>query len=192
MSAGAVELRPLRRDDLPLVGRWLAEPLVHRWWHQDWSPEALEREFGPNLDGRDPGEVLLAYAGGAPFGLVQRYAIGSYLEYVEELSPVLTLPPGALSLDYLVGEPDRRGQGLGTAAVAAAVAGGWVAYPEAPCVLVPVAAGNVASWRTLERAGFTRVAEVELEPDNPADPRDHVVYRVDRPASSPQSVPGAT
>jgi hypothetical protein len=46
-----------------------------------------------------------------------------------------------------------------------------------------VAAGNGASWRALERAGFHRVAEGELTPDNAADPPDHVVYRLTRPAS---------
>ena len=49
--------------------------------------------------------------------------------------------------------------------------------------LVPVHADNRASWRALERAGFTRVAEGDLEPDNPQDTRDHVVYRRRRATS---------
>ncbi len=48
-------------------------------------------------------------------------------------------------------------------------------------MLVPVAAGNVASWRALERAGFVRVAEGPLTPDNPVDPTDHVLYLLRRP-----------
>ncbi len=47
---------------------------------------------------------------------------------------------------------------------------------------MPVAAGNRASWRALERAGFTRIAAGPLPPDNPIDPPDHVVYRLMRPA----------
>jgi RimJ/RimL family protein N-acetyltransferase len=42
--------------------------------------------------------------------------------------------------------------------------------------IVPVAAGNVGSWRALERAGFVRVAEGDLEPDNPVGPPLHYVY----------------
>lgn len=178
-----VALRPMARADLPLLGRWLAEPLVARWWHHEASPEALERDFGPSLDGRDRTELLLAETGGAPFGLIQRYPIGAYREYVEELSAVCPVPAGALSVDYLIGEPARRGLGLGAAMIAEGVAGGWVAYPDARCVLVPVAAGNIGSWRALERAGFRRIAEGELEPDNPIDPRDHYVYRADREAT---------
>jgi aminoglycoside 6'-N-acetyltransferase len=49
-------------------------------------------------------------------------------------------------------------------------------------VIVPVHADNIASWRTLEKAGLTRVAHGELDPDNPIDDRRHYIYRVDRPA----------
>jgi len=47
---------------------------------------------------------------------------------------------------------------------------------------VPVSTANVASWRALEKAGFARVGTADLEPDNPVDSREHVVYRLDRPA----------
>jgi aminoglycoside 6'-N-acetyltransferase len=36
----------------------------------------------------------------------------------------------------------------------------------------------------LERAGFERVAEGELEPDNPIDSRDHYIYRRRRQAGT--------
>jgi len=38
------------------------------------------------------------------------------------------------------------------------VAAGWPLHPDADDVIVPVATGNVASWRALERAGFRRIA----------------------------------
>ena len=34
----AVELRPLQRADFPLLARWLAEPLVARWWAHETTP----------------------------------------------------------------------------------------------------------------------------------------------------------
>jgi aminoglycoside 6'-N-acetyltransferase len=175
-----VELRPLRRADLPLLCRWLAEPLVARWWHHDSSPEAVERDFGPSLDGEDVTALYVAESGGVPFGLVQVYPIEAYPEYVEELAPVCAVPPGALSIDYLVGEPEARGRGLGAAMIAAAVARGFADHPGAGDVLVPVALGNEASWRALRRAGATWYAEGELEPDNPIDPPQHVVHRFTR------------
>ena len=66
--------------------------------------------------------------------------------------------------------------------ITALVEAGWSDIPAADTVVVPVATANTASWRALERAGFRRVAEGELEPDNPIDDRAHVVYRIDRPS----------
>ncbi len=176
-----VTFAPLRRQDLPLLARWLAEPLVARWWNHDTTPEAVEREFGPALDGLEATELFLVVTD-RPVGLVQRYPIAAYPEYVEELAPVYAVPEGALSIDYLLGEPEARGHGLGAELIRAFVAGSWTACPGADDVVVPVAVGNRASWRALERAGFHRVAEGPLEPDNPIDPPDHYVYRTTRPA----------
>jgi aminoglycoside 6'-N-acetyltransferase len=125
----------------------------------------------------------VASVDGRPCGLIQRYAIESYPEYLVELAPVLPVPPGALSIDYLIGEPDVRGRGVGSTMIAAFVAESWAAFPDANDVIVPVSAANTASWRALERAGFARVAEGELEPDNPRDSREHFIYRQARPQS---------
>ena len=183
MLDGPVTFRPLRRADFGLLTRWLEEPAVARWWAHETTPEAVEADFGPGVDGEDPTQRLLALTGGRPFGLVQRYRIADEPEYLEELSPVVDVPPRALSIDYLIGEPDVRGGGAGTAMLAAFVADSWAVHPDADAVLVPVAAGNVASWRALEKAGFTRVAEGPLTPDNPIDPPDHVLYLLRRPAA---------
>jgi aminoglycoside 6'-N-acetyltransferase len=177
-----IAFRRLRRDDFPLVARWLAEPAVARWWNHEVTPEAVERDFGPSVDGHDPTEMFLALSGGRPFGFIQRYRIAAEPEYAAELARVCALPPGALSVDYFIGEPDMRGRGLGAALIAEMVARTWADHPDAGGIVVPVAAGNAASWRALERAGFARIAEGELEPDNPIDPRDHVIYAIPRPA----------
>jgi aminoglycoside 6'-N-acetyltransferase len=93
-----------------------------------------------------------------------------------------------LSIDYLVGTTAHRGRGLGTALVRAAVDRGFADHPDAHDVVVPVHVENRASWRALEKSGFTRVAEGDLEPDNPQDTRAHVVHRLTRwPAGSPRT-----
>ncbi|MPQ98519.1 GNAT family N-acetyltransferase [Modestobacter sp. I12A-02628] len=181
MADEPITFRPLRRSDLPLLAGWLAEPLVHRWWHDEHDPATLERDYGPCIDGAEPTQVFLAEQAGRPFGLIQRYEITSYPEDAAELDAVYPVPPGAISVDYLIGEPAARGRGLGGRMVAAFVELCWAAHPHAQDVVVPVAAGNAASWRSLEAAGFARVAEGGMTPDNPVDPRDHVVYRLRRP-----------
>jgi len=176
-----IAFEPLQRSHFGLVARWLAEPLVARWWNHETSAAAIERDFGPSLDGHDATEVFVAAVAERPFGLIQRYPIDAYAEYVEELSTVCAVPAGALSVDYLIGEPDVRGRGLGAALIAAFVDRSWPLYPRADDVIVPVSAGNRASWRALERAGFRRIAEGDLQPDNPRDSLKHYVYRMRRP-----------
>ena len=51
----------------------------------------------------------------------------------------------------------------------------------ASAVIVPVHAANVGSGAVLERTGFRAAADADLEPDNPAHDRRHVIYRTDRP-----------
>ena len=171
-----VAFRPLTRADFDLLGGWLAEPLVARWWCHEHSAAALERDFGPSVDGDDPTEVFIATVGGRAFGLIQRHRIADAPDYERELRALWPLPVGALSIDYLIGEPDLRGRGLGSTMIATLAGQTERDLQGAADIVVPVAAGNRASWRALERAGFRLVATGPLTPDNPADPPDHVVY----------------
>lgn len=184
MPRYAVGFRRVERADFPLLARWLATPPVRRWWNHEWSPEAVERDFGPTVDGREPNEDWLALVDGEPVGLVQRSLVEAYAENLREFRSLVEVPPGAVTLDYLVGDPTRLGQGIGSAMIAAMVERTWHELPDAPAVLVAVVAANTASWRALEKAGFRRVASGDLPPDNPVDDPLHHVLRIDRPAAS--------
>jgi aminoglycoside 6'-N-acetyltransferase len=177
---GTLRWRPLAADDLPLLARWLAEPGVARWWNHDSSADGVARDFGPSVRGEEPGEDLVVHLDGRPVGLVQRSVISDYPEDLAELAGLVEVPDGAVELDYLIGDPALRGRGLGTRMIAALVEDTWRTHPQAPAVIVPVVAANVASWRAVEKAGLRRVAEAEMAPDNPVDGPLHYVYRVDR------------
>lgn len=174
--------RRLRESDFPLVRRWLAQPHVARWWHHDASPEAVARDFGPAARGEEPSQDLLVFLDGHPLGLVQRSRFADYPEYRAEVAALLAVPGETVTLDYLIGDPEQVGRGLGAHMIRALVRTTWQDHPRAPAVLVPVPAANRASWRALEKAGLRRVAEGELEPDSPAAGRAHYLYRVERPA----------
>ncbi|MFC8128319.1 GNAT family N-acetyltransferase [Streptomyces sp. NPDC057302] len=176
-----ISWRRLDETDFPLLRRWLEQPHVARWWHHETSPEAVARDFGPAARGEEASEDLLVLLDGEPFGLVQRYRFADYPEYVAELSGQAEIPEGSMSIDYLIGDPLLVGRGLGTRTVRAIVRATWTDHPAATTLLVPVHAGNRASWRVLEKAGLRRVADVSLEPDNPVDDRAHYLYRIDRP-----------
>jgi aminoglycoside 6'-N-acetyltransferase len=194
----ACAFRHLTREDFPLLGDWLSQPHVARWWAADPSPDAIEADYGGSVDGTEPSEVFIASRGGTPLGLVQRYRWDAYPSYVDEVAAILTLPAQALSIDYLVGPPAALQRGWGTQMLREFVQSTWrdlwpgnspgtppatcPGDPQTPAIVVPVHADNTASWRVLERAGFRRVASGLLVPDNPADNRNHHIYRLDRPA----------
>jgi aminoglycoside 6'-N-acetyltransferase len=184
-----VALRPFTRADFPLMSAWLAAPHVARWWADDGAPQALERQYGASLDGRDRAQLRIVLADTVPVGFLQWYPLDGEPDYTQELETVLPIEPGDASLDYLVGEQGLLGTGIGSAAIRAACAEVWQ-VPELGRLVVPVHADNVASRRTLLRAGFTEIAEGELEPDNPIDDRRHVIHELRRPLSSAQPPAG--
>jgi len=173
--------RRVTERDFPLLRRWLEQQYVARWWNHDSSIEAVRHDFGPAARGEEPSEDFLAVLGQRPVGLVQRCCLADYPEYRDELTPVVDVPPGAMTIDYLIGEPDEVGHGLGPRLIASMITRIWSDCPEATCVIVPVVAANRASWRALEKAGLQRVGQGPIEPDNPIDDPLHYVYRIDRP-----------
>lgn len=182
VGASPITFRRLTRADFPLLERWLAQPLVRRWWNHEVTPEAVERDFGMSADGLEPNQDWLAVRDGIPFGLIQFSHYTDYPDYRGELTPILDVPSGAVSIDYLIGDPAMIRLGAGPAMIAAFVDRIWVTDARATCVIVPVVQANRRSWRALEKAGFRLVAEGELEPDNPIDDPAHLILRLDRPA----------
>jgi RimJ/RimL family protein N-acetyltransferase/rhodanese-related sulfurtransferase len=178
---GRVSFRRLQRADLPMLGRWLAAPHVARWWEHDPSPEAVEEDFGDGVDGADPVEYHVILLDDREIGMIQRYRYRDEPEWLAAVSVVPGTDDRCGGIDYLIGEADLVGRGIGTEVIAAFVADTWRAWPDVVTLVVDVDPENRASWRVLERNGFRTVWEGEL--DSP-DPRDHgvsIVLRLDRP-----------
>lgn len=159
----------------------MRRPEVARWWSDDPLTEA--EDIKSELSGEGASTYRIAELDGRPVGLIFGYRIIDYPEYLEELTDAgVEVPVGAWSIDYLVGEADATGRGIGTAMVRAMCQQVWAADPDVERILVAVHAENQPSWRTLERAGFTRLAGVfEMEPDVAEHERQHLVYVLTRP-----------
>ncbi len=113
LGKGELTWRPLAFADLPLLGSWLREPQVMRWWNHDATAAAVERDFGPSVRGEEPGADLVVMLDGRPIGLLQRSVIADYPEGLVEFSALVEVPDGAVELDYLIADPALRGHGLG-------------------------------------------------------------------------------
>ena len=173
-------LRPLGRADLPQLGRWLETPHVKRWWREPGDPEAVETAYGPAIDGSDPTELLVAELDGRPIGMIQRYRIGDNPDYRHALEPA-GVPSAAAGLDYLIGEVEFTGRGIGPVLIAEASAGAWEAYPEITAIVVVVQLANRPSWRALEKAGYRQVWSGFVDSGDPSDAGPSHVYILDRP-----------
>ncbi len=162
----------------------MAAPHVREWWNHDPSPEAVEDDFGDAVDGAEAGEDWIAELDGRPIGLVQYSRFSDYPHYTVEMEPVYPVGDGVASIDYLVGERDMIGSGVGSAMISAFVEFVWNHDPSATSLVVPVNSANERSWHALLRAGFRLVARGELDPDNPIHDRWHEVLRIDRPVAA--------
>ena len=179
-----ITFRRVVRDDFPLLASWLAQPHVERWWNNEFTPEAIEADFGPTADGKEPNQDHLILLDDRPIGLMQYYRWADYPEDIEEMAPIMAVPNEAVSIDYLIGAPGLIGRGIGTAMIVRFCEWIWDTNPAASCVLVPVCSANERSWRALLSAGFRLVARGELEPDNPIDDPMHEILQLDRPGGS--------
>jgi aminoglycoside 6'-N-acetyltransferase len=189
-----ISYRHLQPADFPLLGAWLAQPHVARWWNHETSLDAVERDFGPTARGEEPNEDLLVHVDGIPVALVQRSWLRDDPEYLAELAAIAPVPDGSLTIDYLIGDPARTGRGLGSMLIRFVAERTWHEHPAARAIVVAVHVDNRPSWRALEKAGFTRAGTGDMTPDNPIDSRAHHVYQLDRPGSRPSvpEAPGST
>jgi aminoglycoside 6'-N-acetyltransferase len=136
--------------------RWLNEPGVVEWWEgDDVSWEAVVLGYGA---ASEPWlEHWLALLDGEPFGWAQCYPAAESPEEIEHWFP-LGVDEAAAGIDYLVGAPQNRGRGLGSAMLARFVDD--VVFARHPAWTEACASpleANVASWRALEKAGFSFV-----------------------------------
>ncbi len=146
--------------DLPMLHRWLNEPGVVRWWEgDDVSWEAVVRDYGSSSAGST--EHWIASVDETAFGWIQCYPAADDPEETEAWF-ALGIDRTAAGIDYLVGDPDQRGRGLGSAMIRAFVADvAFGLHPGWSQVCAGPFADNVASWRALEKAGFRLVGIIE-------------------------------
>ncbi len=136
--------------------RWFAEPHVIRWWEASTDPVAVRTRYADRIAGREPTDVFLISSRGRPAGLIQRYLIADHPDWSEALAATGALPTPAAGLDYLIGDPALTGRGLASAAIRECARLTFIRHPQLAAISAAPFTENTASWRALERAGFTR------------------------------------
>lgn len=172
-----VSFRPLAVGDLPLLGDWLRAEHVQLWWRDESSQALVEAKYLPRIRGEQPTEVFVVDWDGRPVGMIQRYRIADHPDW-DATIPASVRRDRAAGIDYLIAEP---GRGFGTEMVAAFTTAVFEEYPDVDAIVVVPQAGNRASCRVLEKAGYRLAWTGQLASDDPSDAGPAALYVLDRP-----------
>lgn len=172
----AIRLRPLTAADLPAVSEWLGTRHVRQWWRDPADLEAVEAKYLPRIRGDEPTEVYVIECGDRSVGIIQRYRFADYGSWAATLSEAGLAFPDAAGIDYMIGEGDCVGRGLGSRVVSEFSRRLFDAYADVVTIVVTPQAGNVASRRVLEKSGYEHVWTGSLDSDDPADSGPAAIY----------------
>jgi len=127
------------------------------------------------VDGTDPARLFVIEEDGRPVGFIQCYRHADEPDWDRAVGI-----PAAAGIDYLIGEPDRVGYGLGSRAIRVFAATVFDRYPDVSVVVAVPQAANEPSRRALERAGFRLVDVRDVESDDPGDAGPSAIYALER------------
>jgi aminoglycoside 6'-N-acetyltransferase len=163
IPAASLSFRRMTLDDLPDVVRWQRQPHVARWWSTDrvTTLETARERYGPSLSADSVTRIWVVSIDGRSVGYLQDYPVSDDATYA-----AATGEPDAAAFDYLIGEPELTGRGLGTRMI-------WEFlrdvmrphYRDAPRFLASPDPRNAASLRALDKCGFRRGAEIVVPAD---------------------------
>jgi len=158
MRQGELSIRLMRDDDhdYELLASWLSDPRVLEWYEGRDRPFDLDhvREaYSPRVLADEGVQPCVVSEGDTPIGYLQFYPVAPFArEY--EIDPDVDCSR-MWAVDQFIGDPERRGRGLGTAVLSMLVAYLFVER-RAERVLVDPCVSNERAIRSYEKAGFRR------------------------------------
>lgn len=175
-DAVKLAFRPLRTDDLELVGRWLRAPHVEQWWRDPSSQPEVIAKYLPRIRGEEPTEMFIVVVDDEDLGVIQRYRTADYPLWDRHLQATGMAPTPAAGIDYFIGEVERTRHGLGSAAINEFSKALLTDWPDIEAIVACPQETNRASCRALEKAGFQLVWTGDLGSDDPSDEGPSAVY----------------
>jgi aminoglycoside 6'-N-acetyltransferase len=130
--------------------------------------------------GTDPTEAFIVHLRDRQIGYIQRYLIDDYPGWREALREARH-DAGGISIDYLIGEPDLVGVGIGRRMIFQFTKACWIRYPSADQITVVLQQENAASWKALEASGFRRIWSGYIESSDPSDQGPSFIYIAKKP-----------
>jgi aminoglycoside 6'-N-acetyltransferase len=113
--------------------------------------------------------------------MIQRYLLADEAEWWPAFDGICDVS-NAAGIDYLIGEPDLVGRGIGSAVIAS-FSPMVFEWRPVDSIVVTVQQANPASWRILEKAGYQRIYSGEIASPDPSDDGPEYVYVLPRPTT---------
>lgn len=175
-----MRFRPLAEADLSAVAGWLQHEHVAAWWRDPSGLADVRARYLPAIRRDDPTDHFVVVRGSRAVGLVQSYRLADHPDWAATIAATGHVVPAAAGIDYLIGEPDLVGQGIGTAVVTAFTDEVFARYPDVDRIVASPQIANRASCRVLEKAGYELVWTGLLDSDDPSDAGPAALYVRDR------------
>ncbi|MBB1254926.1 acetyltransferase, partial [Streptomyces sp. OF3] len=160
---GVLRLEPVRPGrDLPLLVEWMNDPAVAEYWELAGPEQVTADHLAAQLTGDGRSVPCLGVLDGAPMSYWELYRAD-----LDPLARSFPVRPHDTGIHLLLGPPDRRGRGLGTALLRAVADLVLDQRPDCRRVLAEPDIRNVPSVAAFLAAGFRLTAEIDL-PDKRA------------------------
>lgn len=159
------EFRRLVDADIPALVTWMAAEHAQPWFGDEpRTPELARRHYADELAGTSATRLWIVSLDGREIGYVQDYPVVAYDDYA-----VRVQDPQAVAFDYLIGEPDLVGRGLGPLMITAFCRDVLCRdHPTAPRFVASPDVRNTRSIRALQKCGF--VPGLWIQPESVTHP----------------------
>lgn len=152
--------RRLIDADIEMLVGWMAAEHAQPWFGDEpRSPELARQHYAKELAGTSATRMWIVEIDGRSIGYMQDYPVSAYDDYAVRVQDLQ-----AVAFDYLIGEPELIGHGIGTAMIAAYCREVLCRdYPDAPRFVASPDVRNSRSIRALEKCGFTQGLWIQPE-----------------------------
>lgn len=162
MSTPNITFEPLTADDFPLMHKWLNDPDVAAWYGlgmenaRNPSLDEVTEHYLPRARGETPTHAYTMRLDRQRIGYIQCYRVRDWPDYARAIE----LDDDAWAIDLFIGEPERRGKGLGAPILVAFVRRHVFSRGGVTTCVISPNPNNFRGIHCYEKAGFKHAKTV--------------------------------